>query len=107
MSRDVHKEIDDLVKNKRVVLFMKGSKMMPQCGFSALAVNLLSQYTHEFETVNVLQDWEVRQAIKDYSNWPTIPQLYVDGQFVGGSDILRELHEAGELETLLTSKATA
>ena len=101
--RAVQKEIDELVKNTKVVLFMKGSKMMPQCGFSAMATQILTAYTKDYTTVNVLADPLVRQGIKDYSNWPTIPQCYVDGEFIGGSDILRELHETGELETLFGS----
>jgi monothiol glutaredoxin len=99
--RDVQKEIDDLVKQHRIVLFMKGNPTMPQCGFSARAVQVLTAYTDDFVTVNVLQDPEVREGVKVYSNWPTIPQLYVDGKFVGGSDILYEMHMAGELEGVL------
>ena len=95
--RDVQAEIDELVKANRVVLFMKGSQMMPQCGFSAAAVQIVGTYTKDVVTVNVLQDPDIRQGIKDYSNWPTIPQCYVDGEFIGGSDILRELHGSGEL----------
>ncbi|MGM0576798.1 MAG: Grx4 family monothiol glutaredoxin [Myxococcota bacterium] len=101
MARDVQKEIDDLVKSKPVVLFMKGNKMMPQCGFSARAVQIVQAYTHDFETVNVLKDMDVRQGIKDYSKWPTIPQLYVNGEFVGGSDIMMEMHQSGELGGLI------
>ena len=107
MERDVQKEIDELVKNTKVVLFMKGSKMMPQCGFSAMATQILTAYTKDYTTVNVLADPLVRQGIKDYSNWPTIPQCYVDGEFIGGSDILRELHETGELETLFGSSGAS
>lgn len=97
MARDVHQEIDEIVSNNRVVLFMKGSKMMPQCGFSARALQAVGRYTNEFQTVNVLADNDVREGVKTYSNWPTIPQLYVDGQFIGGSDIVAEMDESGEL----------
>lgn len=105
MARDVKQEIDQLVKGHKVVLFMKGSKMMPQCGFSARAVQVLRQYTDDFQTVNVLADPDIRQGVKDYSNWPTVPQVYVDGKFIGGSDILIEMHESGELGTLLGAKS--
>jgi monothiol glutaredoxin len=100
MERDVKQEIEELVKGTRVVLFMKGSKMMPQCGFSAMASQILSSYTKDYTTVNVLADPMVRQGIKDYSNWPTIPQCYVNGDFLGGSDIIRDMHESGELATV-------
>jgi monothiol glutaredoxin len=93
-SRD---RIDALVKGNDVVLFMKGNKFFPQCGFSARAVGILQQAGVKFETVDVLADPEIRQGVKDYSNWPTIPQLYIRGEFVGGSDILAELYESGEL----------
>ncbi len=101
MSRDVQSEINDIVKAHKVVLFMKGSRMMPQCGFSAQAVQILSAHTSDFETVNVLADMEIRQGVKDYAKWPTIPQCYVGGEFVGGSDILTELHQSGELAKLI------
>jgi monothiol glutaredoxin len=102
--RDVQKEIGEIVRGHRVVLFMKGSKVMPQCGFSARAVQVLSEHTNDFATVDVLKDPEVRQGIKEYSSWPTIPQCYVDGKFVGGSDILMELHQSGELAKLLAPR---
>jgi monothiol glutaredoxin len=95
--RDIQKEITGLVSENRVVLFMKGNKLMPQCGFSAMAVQIVGSYTDKFLTVNVLQDMEIRAGIKEYGNWPTIPQCYVDGDLLGGSDILRELHTSGEL----------
>lgn len=100
--RNVQSEISELLSKNRVVLFMKGSKAMPQCGFSATAVQILSQYTPDFLTVDVLKDMDVRQGIKDFSSWPTIPQLYIGGKFVGGSDIMRELHGSGELQKLIT-----
>ncbi len=99
---DVIQRIDQLVKSNEVVLFMKGTPQFPQCGFSGRAAQILkacgvSQYT----SVNVLEDQDVRQSIKDYANWPTIPQLYVKGEFVGGSDIMMEMYESGELQQLL------
>ena len=99
---DTQKRIDDLVKGNRVVLYMKGTPQFPQCGFSALAVQVLNACgVNEFASVNVLADQAVREGIKQYANWPTIPQLYVNGEFVGGSDIMREMFESGELQKLL------
>ena len=101
---DVQQRIEQLVKNSDVVLFMKGDATFPQCGFSGRAVQILKACgVSELKTVNVLEDMEVRQGIKDYANWPTIPQLYVNGEFVGGSDILMEMYEAGELQPLLAA----
>ncbi len=101
---DVHKRIDEIVKSHPVVLFMKGTAQFPQCGFSGRSVQILKACNvNEFFTVNVLEDAEVRQGIKEYANWPTIPQLYVKGEFVGGSDILTEMYQAGELQTLLSA----
>ncbi len=99
----VQQRIDELVKSNRVVLFMKGTAQFPMCGFSSRSVQILAacQVT-DLVTVNVLEDEEVRQGIKQYANWPTIPQLYVKGEFVGGSDILMEMYEAGELQSLLS-----
>ncbi|QIK96427.1 Grx4 family monothiol glutaredoxin [Sphingomonas sp. HDW15A] len=93
--------IDGIVKGHDVVLFMKGSALFPQCGFSSRAVAILDHLGVKFETVDVLQDQEIRQGIKDYSDWPTIPQLYVKGEFVGGSDIMMEMFESGELQQLV------
>jgi len=90
--------IDQIVKGSDVVLFMKGNKFFPQCGFSARAVGILQQLGAKFETVDVLADADIRQGVKDYSAWPTIPQLYVRGEFVGGLDIMMELYESGELQ---------
>ncbi|MCJ7421822.1 Grx4 family monothiol glutaredoxin [Sphingomicrobium astaxanthinifaciens] len=104
---DIKTRIDALVKDHQVVLFMKGSKLFPQCGFSSRAVAILDRLGTEFETVDVLQDQEIRQGIKDYSDWPTIPQLYVGGEFVGGSDIMMEMYESGELKAMLEDKAGA
>ena len=101
---DDQKRIDDLVKNNRVVLFMKGTAEFPMCGFSGRAMQILKACNVEdLRTVNVLEDEGVRQGIKEYANWPTIPQLYVKGEFVGGSDILMEMYQAGELQALLSA----
>ena len=96
-SQETLRQIEDLVKSERVVLFMKGSRSFPQCGFSATVVQILSSLVPQFKTVNVLADPAIRQGIKDYSSWPTIPQLYVEGEFVGGCDIVREMFASGEL----------
>lgn len=101
MDRDVQDEIKQTVENNPVVLFMKGNRTFPMCGFSAAVVEVLTQTGVEFKEVNVLEDQDVRQGIKSFSDWPTIPQLYVNGQFVGGCDIIREMHANGELEPLL------
>jgi monothiol glutaredoxin len=101
MSQSVHEKIDSLVKNNKVLLFMKGTPQFPQCGFSAAVVQILSSSGYPFESVNVLDDYEIRQGVKEYSNWPTIPQIYVDGEFVGGCDILIEMHNRDELKPLL------
>lgn len=99
---DVQQRIDDLVKTHRVVLFMKGTAQFPMCGFSGRAVQILKACNvSDLTTVNVLEDEGIRQGIKEYANWPTIPQLYVNGEFVGGSDILTEMFEAGELQQTL------
>ena len=98
---DARDRIDRLVKNNDVVLFMKGTALFPQCGFSSRAVAILDHLGVAFETVDVLQDPEIRQGIKDYSDWPTVPQLYVKGEFVGGSDIMMEMFESGELKQLV------
>jgi monothiol glutaredoxin len=107
MSTDAKTTIDDLVHKHRVMLFMKGNKVFPACGFSARVVQILKAYPVEYETFNVLADPTVRQGIKDYANWPTIPQLYVGGEFVGGCDIVTEMHESGELAKLLGADTTA
>ena len=101
---DVQQRIDALVKNHRVVLFMKGTAQFPMCGFSGRAIQILKACgAQELATVNVLEDEGVRQGIKQYANWPTIPQLYVDGEFVGGSDIMMEMYESGELQQLIAT----
>ena len=101
---DVMQRIDELVKANEVVLFMKGSASFPMCGFSGRAIQVLKACgvdTKTVKTVNVLDDAEIRQGIKESSNWPTVPQLYVKGEFVGGSDIMMEMYESGELQTVL------
>jgi monothiol glutaredoxin len=99
----VQQRIDEVVKSNRVVLFMKGTAQFPQCGFSGRSIQILKACNvTDLVTVNVLEDDEVRQGIKDYANWPTIPQLYIKGEFVGGSDILMEMYQAGELQSLLS-----
>lgn len=101
---DVKKRIDDLVKGNRVVLFMKGTAEFPMCGFSGRAIQVLNACgVDKLTTVNVLDDEAIRQGIKQYANWPTIPQLYVNGEFVGGSDIMTEMYQSGELQQLLTA----
>src|SRR6186713_2756160 len=94
-------KLDDLVKKNKVVLFMKGNKHFPQCGFSAQVIGILKETGVPFETVNVLSDPSVRDGIKEYSSWPTIPQLYVDGEFLGGCDIVKEMYAAGDLQKKL------
>lgn len=98
---DVTKKIESQIANNKVILYMKGSRDMPQCGFSARVVNILNSYGVDYEAVDVLSDPEIRQGIKDYSNWPTIPQLYINGQFVGGCDICVEMDQNGELGGLI------
>ena len=102
---DAQSRIADLVKNNEVVLFMKGTPLFPQCGFSSRAVAILDRLGAPYESVDVLQDPEIRSGIKEYSEWPTIPQLYVKGEFVGGSDIMMEMFESGELQQLLGEAA--
>ena len=101
---ETQQRIDSLVKQQRVVLFMKGTAQFPMCGFSGRAIQILKACgVNDLSTVNVLEDPDIRQGIKDYANWPTIPQLYIKGEFVGGSDILMEMYESGELQQLLTA----
>jgi monothiol glutaredoxin len=96
-----HERIGEIVKGHDVVLFMKGTPLFPQCGFSSRAIAILEHLDVAFHSVDVLQDQEIRQGIKAFSDWPTIPQLYVKGEFVGGSDIMMEMFEAGELQALM------
>ena len=104
MQNVVFERIQKQINEHDVVLYMKGNAAFPQCGFSSLVVQVLSQIGVPFKDVNILEDGELRQGIKDFTNWPTIPQLYVKGEFVGGCDIVREMYENGELEALLTDK---
>ena len=104
---DVNERLQSLVDSNEVVLFMKGSPLFPQCGFSSRAIAILNHLNVAFESVDVLQDQEVRQGIKAFSDWPTIPQLYVKGEFVGGSDIMMEMYESGELADLVADVKAA
>ena len=104
MSNSAHERIRSDITENDVVLFMKGTPVFPQCGFSAAVVEILSELGVKFKGVNVLADAEIRQGIKEFSNWPTIPQLYVKGEFVGGADIVREMFEADELSSYLAEK---
>lgn len=101
MTPELKERIDQLVQNHKIVVFMKGSKLMPQCGFSNNVVGMLNALGVPYETVDVLEDFELRQGIKEYSNWPTIPQVYINGEFVGGSDIMIELYQSGELQQMV------
>ena len=101
LNEPLRQKISDLVAQNRVVLFMKGTRHMPQCGFSAQVVKILDELQPSYETVDVLGSSEIRDGIKQFSEWPTIPQLYIDGQFIGGCDIVREMHASGELQKLI------
>ena len=104
MSNEIQTTIKEVVENNDVVLFMKGTKETPQCGFSNAVVNTLSFMNVDFKDVNVLEDDNLREGIKTFTNWPTIPQLYVKGEFVGGCDIIQDMHKSGELSEVLKSK---
>jgi monothiol glutaredoxin len=106
-AQDTQALIDETVKSNDVVLYMKGSAMFPQCGFSAATVQVLNYFGVQFKDVNVLEDQDIREGVKAYANWPTIPQLYVKGEFVGGCDIIREMAESGELTQLFDEKGVA
>ena len=101
MTPEVKAKIDKLVSENKIMVFMKGSKLMPQCGFSNNVVQILNTLGVPYETVDILADPEIRQGIKEYSSWPTIPQIYIDGEFVGGSDIAIELYQSGELQQMV------
>lgn len=101
MTPEVKERIESLIQQNKIMVFMKGSKLMPQCGFSNNVVQILNTMGVPYETFDVLEDYEVRQGIKEYSNWPTIPQVYVNGEFIGGSDIMIELYQNNELQQML------
>jgi monothiol glutaredoxin len=101
MTPETKDRIDQLVQNNKVLVFMKGNKLMPQCGFSNNVVQILNILRVDYETVDILQDQELRQGVKEYSDWPTIPQVYINGQFIGGSDIMIELYQNGELQQIV------
>jgi monothiol glutaredoxin len=101
MADAIQAKIDDQVKKNKIILYMKGTPSFPMCGFSAATIQVLDSYNVAYESVNVLEDPDIRDGIKRYSNWPTIPQLYINGEFVGGCDIVREMHAKGELEPLI------
>ena len=104
MNEDVKKRIEDVIGNNQICLFMKGTPEVPQCGFSLAVSNVLKHLKVEFKSINVLEDEEIRQGIKEYSDWPTIPQLYVKKKFIGGCDIIKEMFEKGELQKVLDLK---
>lgn len=101
MTEAAHDRIDSLVKQNKIMVFMKGTKLMPQCGFSNNVVQIINTLGVPYETIDVLADPEIRQGIKEYSSWPTIPQVYINGEFLGGSDILIELYQKGELQQMV------
>ena len=105
MNEETNKKINDLVKNNKVFLFMKGTPEVPQCGFSLAVANILKHLNVNFKSANVLEDEGLRQGIKTYSDWPTIPQLYITGEFIGGCDIVKEMFEKGDLKSLLEKKS--
>ena len=104
MDEALRKQIEEDIKNNRVLLYMKGSRSEPKCGFSAQVIQILNGYGVSYETRDVLESWELREGIKEFTNWPTVPQLYIDGKFVGGCDITVEMHRKGELENVLVGK---
>lgn len=104
MTNPKFSEIENLIKHNDIVLFMKGNKDMPMCGFSGVVVHVLKNLEVDFKDINILEDQEMREAIKQYTDWPTIPQLYIKGEFIGGCDIVRELYSNGELKKILADK---
>lgn len=101
MTPEVKERIDSLINENKIMVFMKGSKLMPMCGFSNNVVQIINTLGVPYETFDILEDQEIRQGIKEYSNWPTIPQVYINGEFVGGSDIMIELYQKGELQQMV------
>ena len=102
---DINKKLKSIIQSNNIVLFMKGTPAAPECGFSMVVSNILKHLNVKFEGINVLEDNEIRQGIKNYTDWPTIPQLYIKGEFIGGCDIVKEMFEKGELKNLLESKS--
>lgn len=102
MTPELQARIDNLIQQNKIMVFMKGNKLMPQCGFSNNVVQILNTLGVPFETVDILEDPELRQGVKEYSNWPTIPQVYINGEFIGGSDIMAQMYQNGELQQLVT-----
>jgi monothiol glutaredoxin len=101
MTPELKERIDNLVKQHKILVFMKGNKLMPQCGFSNNVVQILNTLGVPYETIDILDDQEIRQGIKEYSDWPTIPQVYINGEFVGGSDVMIQLYQKGELQQMV------
>ena len=101
MSPEVKEKIDSLVTSNKILVFMKGTKLMPQCGFSNNVAQILNSLGAPYEAIDVLADYDIRQGIKEYSNWPTIPQVYINGEFIGGSDIMIELYQSGKLQEMV------
>ncbi|MDJ0736850.1 MAG: Grx4 family monothiol glutaredoxin [Nostocaceae cyanobacterium] len=101
MTPELQAKIDNLIQQNKILIFMKGNKLMPQCGFSNNVVQIMNALGVPYETVDVLEDYEIRQGIKEYSNWPTIPQVYINGEFIGGSDIMIEMYNKGELQQMV------
>ncbi|EKU97257.1 Grx4 family monothiol glutaredoxin [Leptolyngbyaceae cyanobacterium CCMR0082] len=101
MSPEVKEKIDSLLASNKILVFMKGTKLMPQCGFSNNVAQILNSLGAPYETIDVLADYDIRQGIKEYSNWPTIPQVYIGGEFIGGSDIMIELYQSGKLQEMV------
>ncbi|MDJ0773652.1 MAG: Grx4 family monothiol glutaredoxin [Mastigocoleus sp. MO_167.B18] len=101
MTPELKERIENLIKQNKIMVFMKGSKLMPMCGFSNNVVQILNSLGVPFETFDVLEDYDIRQGIKEYSNWPTIPQTYINGEFIGGADIMYELYQKGELQQVV------
>jgi monothiol glutaredoxin len=101
MTPELQQRIDSLIKDNKIMVFMKGNKLMPQCGFSNNVVQILNVLGVPYETVDVLADYDIRDGIKQYSNWPTIPQVYINGEFIGGSDVMIELYNNGELQQMV------
>ena len=101
MTPEIKERIETLIKGNKILVFMKGTKLMPACGFSNNVVGILNTMGVSYETINILEDQDIRQGIKEYSNWPTIPQVYIDGEFIGGSDVMIELYQNGELQEKL------